>query len=109
MPQTPEGKVKARVRAKLKEIGSYWFTPATGGYGKSGVPDIVACINGKFVGIECKAGDNKPTILQEKNLAEIRANGGIALVIHENNLDELDYYFKSLSQLLKDKKAREGQ
>ena len=61
MAMTPEGKVKAKVRKKLDEAKAYYFMPATGGYGKSGVPDIVACVNGWFIGIECKAGINKPT------------------------------------------------
>ena len=44
MAMTPEGKVKKKIVAYLKEIGAYYFFPATGGYGKSGVPDIVGCL-----------------------------------------------------------------
>jgi len=42
-----------------------------------------------FFGIECKAGKNKPTALQQKNLDRIAENGGIALVINEENLNEV--------------------
>jgi Holliday junction resolvase len=80
---TPESKVKARVVARLKALGAYYFYPVTGGYGRSGVPDIVGCYRGKFFGIECKAGKNKPTALQQKNLMDIEAAGGIALVADE--------------------------
>ena len=90
MAMTPEGKVKAKVRKKLDEAKAYYFMPATGGYGKSGVPDIVACVNGWFIGIECKAGNNKPTALQQNNLNAIKASGGTALVINENNINELE-------------------
>jgi hypothetical protein len=90
MAMTPEGKVKAKVRKKLDEAKAYYFMPATGGYGKSGVPDIVACVNGWFIGIECKAGTNKPTALQQNNLNAIKASGGTALVINENNINELE-------------------
>lgn len=83
---TPEAKVKKRVVAVLKEHGAYYFYPVTGGYGRSGVPDIVACWQGRFIGIECKAGDNTTTPLQEKNLREIKENGGIALVITEKDV-----------------------
>lgn len=61
------------------------MTPTTGGYGKSGVPDIVACINGTFIGIECKANGNKPTALQLKNLNAIVAAGGYAFVVDEQS------------------------
>jgi len=42
MATTPEAKVKAKVKAVLNKYGAYHFSPATGGYGKSGVPDIIA-------------------------------------------------------------------
>lgn len=83
---TPEAKVKKRVVSILKEHGAYYFYPVSGGYGRSGVPDIVACWQGRFIGIECKAGDNLPTPLQQKNLEEIRKNGGVALVITEKDI-----------------------
>ncbi len=89
MAMTPEKKVKQKVAKLLKEAGAYYFFPATGGYGRSGVPDIVGCLNGNFFGIECKAGKNKPTPLQEKNLNDIKLNHGIALVINETNIDDV--------------------
>ena len=91
MVLTPEAKVKKKVVAQLKSLGAYYFYPVTGGYGMSGVPDIVACYRGKFFGIECKAGKNKPTALQEKNLKDIAKAGGIAIVINEENRDELGW------------------
>jgi Holliday junction resolvase len=86
---TPEVKVKRKVVAQLKELGAYYFYPVTGGYGASGVPDIVGCYKSAFFGIECKAGKNKPTPLQQKNLDSIEAMGGIAMVINEDNIGEV--------------------
>jgi len=90
MAETPEKKVKRQVIAALKALGAYHFYPFSGGFGSSGVPDVVACCEGRFIGIECKAGKNKPTALQERNLAQITAAGGIALVINEDNVGDLD-------------------
>lgn len=89
---TPEAKVKKKVTAHLKTLGAYYFYPVTGGYGKSGVPDIIGCHEGRFFGIECKAGKNKPTPLQEKNLTDIKTSGGISLVINEDNIDDVLIY-----------------
>lgn len=86
MAMTPEKKVKQAVVAILKAFKAYYFYPVSGGYGMSGVPDIVVCYMGRFIGIECKAGSNKPTALQEVNLNNIREQGGIALVINEENV-----------------------
>lgn len=87
MAMTPEAKVKKVVVKQLKDLGAYYFYPVTGGYGASGVPDIVGCFRGKFFGIECKAGTNKPTPLQKKNLQQIADSGGVALVVNEDNMN----------------------
>ena len=89
MALTPEAKVKRVVVKQLKELGAYYFYPVTGGYGGSGVPDIIGCYQGRFFGIECKAGKNKPTPLQEKNLTDISNNGGIAVVVNEQNMHDV--------------------
>lgn len=88
MATTPEGKVKDKIKKVLKERGIYFVMPATGGYGSSGAPDILVCHEGKFYGIECKAGDNKPTALQQDNLNRIEDSGGYAFVINESNVDQ---------------------
>lgn len=93
---TPEAKVKKKIVALLKEHGAYYFYPVTGGYGRSGVPDIIVCHKGKFIGIECKAGNNKPTPLQEKNLKDIQAAGGISLVVNEDNISDVEETLLSL-------------
>jgi Holliday junction resolvase len=85
MVMTPEAKVKKQVTRQLDDIGAYYFYPVTGGYGRSGVPDIVGCYKGSFFGIECKAGKNKPTPLQDINLKEIRKAGGMDMVVNEDN------------------------
>lgn len=89
MAETPERKVKRKVMACLKDMGAYCTMPVTGGFGNSGVPDILACYKGRFVGIECKAKGGKPTALQLHNLNHICNTGGIALVIDESNVEIL--------------------
>ena len=87
MAQTPEKKVKDKVVKILKSYGVYYFFPATHGYGRSGVPDIICCVNGHFFAIECKAGNNKPTALQIREIETIRRNNGVAVVVDETNWD----------------------
>ena len=89
MALTPEKKVKNKVVSILKEHGAYYFFPASYGMGRSGVPDVIVCYRGRFIGIECKAGKNKPTPLQLRELAAIEAAGGTSLVVNETNLDQL--------------------
>ena len=86
---TPEAKVKKQVKKVLDDIGAYHFSPLTAGYGRSGVPDIIVCYKGKFIGIECKAGKGKLTALQEYNIEQIKRNQGLAIVINEGNIETL--------------------
>lgn len=94
MAMTPEGKVKKKVVDILKAAGAYYFFPATGGFGRSGVPDIIVCFKGQFIGIECKAGSNKPTALQQRELMRIIDAGGSAFVVNEESLNALVDIFK---------------
>ena len=52
-----------------------------GMYGTAGIPDIIACINGRFFGFEIKTVDGKPTKLQEATIRRIRASGCTAAVV----------------------------
>lgn len=98
MARTPEGKVKDACVALLKKHGAYYFFPVMGGYGRSGIPDIVVCHKGKFLGVECKAGYNKPTALQEREMVEIQKAGGAAMVVREDTIELLDNWLRGLTQ-----------
>jgi hypothetical protein len=89
MAKTPEKKVKDMCIEILKDFRAYYFFPVMGGYGRSGIPDIIVCYRGQFIAIECKAGFNKTTPLQDKELAAISTAGGITLVIREDTIELL--------------------
>jgi Holliday junction resolvase len=94
---TPEAKVKAKIKKILKDHGVYYAMPIGTGYGNSGVPDFLCCVNGNFLAIEAKAGKGTTTALQEKNLRDIKQAGGTAAVIAEEQLE----YLEQLIQLMK--------
>lgn len=92
---TPEAKVKAKVVKILKAHGVYYFYPVTGGFGRSGIPDVICCVSGYFLAIECKAGKNKPTPLQEAEMQKIRDAGGVTLVVNETNIDDVELLIRT--------------
>jgi hypothetical protein len=90
---TPEAKVKASVRAWLQARGIWYCQPIGSAFGPSGVPDIVACWKGRALGIEVKAPGKRSntTTMQERQLAQITAAGGIAIVVDDvRQLDEME-------------------
>jgi hypothetical protein len=90
MADTPEKKVKAAVRKILMRLDIYHFMPPGMGLGRSGIPDIIGCYQGRFIAIECKAGKGKTTALQEREIAWIKDAGGFTFVAREDNLEQLE-------------------
>jgi Holliday junction resolvase len=94
MALTPEAKVKAKIKAILKAYDVYYAMPIGTGYGSSGVPDFLCCVRGRFLAIEAKAGKGKTTALQDKNIKQIIASGGLAIVVNETNIEDLEFLLK---------------
>lgn len=98
---TPEGKVKAKVVDLLKKHGVWYFFPGNNGFGKSGIPDIVCCVDGSFLGIEVKADrTKKPTALQMKCGRDIEAAGGTWMLVYD------DITLEALDAVIENKKDR---
>jgi hypothetical protein len=98
---TPESRIKRRVVAALKELGLWYFFPASGAFGQAGIPDIIAIApNGQFIGIECKADPSKkPTALQVQCGRKIKAAGGRWFLIRSyEDVDNLKRYFTCLTK-----------
>lgn len=89
MAKTPEGEIKDQVRKILDEMNAYYFFPAANGYGRTGIPDVIACVGGHFVGIECKAGSKQPTALQQRELDNIEKAEGTGLLVNADNIEYL--------------------
>lgn len=71
----------------------YW---AGAGYTKSGIPDLLVCCNGHFLGVELKAPTGKPSDLQLWNIEQIKKAGGIAMVLYPKDFEEFKALIYSL-------------
>jgi Holliday junction resolvase len=94
MAATPESKVKANVRKLLDDLKIYHFMPPANGFGRAGIPDIVGCMDGHFIAIECKAGKGTTTALQDRELNAILNHGGSVFIAREHNLEDLKLLLK---------------
>ena len=94
MTTTPEGKVKKAVRILLDTMGIYHFMPPANGFGRAGIPDIIGCMDGHFIAIECKAGKGKTTALQDRELNLILNAGGTVFIAREHNIPDLELLLK---------------
>lgn len=86
MATTPEGKIKKKLDKMLKAEKVWFYSPQAGPFGRAGIPDRVAIVNGLFVGIECKADKTKkPTDLQRKAMRDIEAAGGKCFLVYDDD------------------------
>ena len=77
-----EKDVVAKIKKYLTTVPDCFFWKEHGGmYGTAGIPDIIACINGRFVAFEVKTETGKLTKLQEITLQKIRDAKGQAFKV----------------------------
>jgi len=95
---TCEKDVKAEVKKLLDRYGAWWYMPVQTGYSRKGVPDFLACLNGHFLAVETKFGNNKPTQHQKNEICDILAADGYALVINERTLYRLEGLLSALEE-----------
>ena len=75
------------MKAFLKERGCWALKTWSNGVQRQGIPDLLVCCNGFFVGVELKAEKGRPSDLQVWNIEEIRKAGGIAIVLYPDQFE----------------------
>ena len=58
----------AQIKRYLKSKGAYCEKIWGGGFQSAGIPDIIGCYKGYFIGIEAKVGNNKPSEIQKAKI-----------------------------------------
>lgn len=77
-----ESDITKSILKYLKTLPRCFFWKEHGGiYGTSGIPDIIVCIDGRFIALEVKTQKGKATPLQNAAIRKIRSSGGFAFVV----------------------------
>lgn len=92
----PEKIFENKIKDFLKKNNIYFFKFFANGFTKSGIPDIIACVRGKFVGIEVKAENGKPSMLQLLNKEEIEKSGGISYILYPKDFEDFKINIKKI-------------
>ena len=85
-----------KVKLYLKEKGAYFIKTHGDRFSKIGVPDLIVCYKGLFIGIELKASNGKPSELQLYNLREIEKSGGISYLLYPKDFKDFKRDFENL-------------
>ena len=77
-----------KIKAYLKSICAYFIKTHGDRFSKVGTPDIIACIKGKFVAIEVKAENGKPSELQRYHIQQINNAGGYGVILYPKDFEQ---------------------
>lgn len=91
-----EKNFEQQVKNWLKSEGCYYIKYWGGGhFTQEGVPDLLVCCSGQFIGIEIKAAGGKPTLLQLKKLKDIRDSGGWGILLYPKDFEQLKKWIQN--------------
>lgn len=80
---------------QVDQIG--WFTKIWGGgFQKSGIPDLILCVNGFFITVEIKAPNGKASSLQKMNTARINKSNGISIILFPDGFENFKEILKGV-------------
>ena len=85
-----------KIKSYLKSIGAYFIKTHGDRFSKVGTPDILACVNGKFVAVEVKAENGKPSELQLYHIEQIQKAGGYAIILYPKDFEKFKKDVESL-------------
>lgn len=92
----PEKRFETKIKEYLDAEGAFYIKYFANRNTKSGIPDILACVNGYFVAIEVKAQNGHATALQIHHCTEIRLAGGFAFILYPSGFEEFKRFIKKL-------------
>lgn len=84
-----EKRFENKIKRYLDSKGIWYVKFFANAFTRSGIPDILCCVNGKFVSIEVKAETGRLSDLQMIEMERICKSGGIALCIRPSQFDWL--------------------
>lgn len=93
----PEKRFETKIKKFLDSEGAYYVKYFANRNTRSGIPDILACVNGHFVAIEVKADKGTVKPLQEHHCTEIRLAGGFAFILYPSGFEEFKQFIYGLN------------
>jgi len=85
-----------KIKKYLKDNGCWFIKYFANRMTKSGVPDILACVNSYFLAIEVKASNGRPSELQFYHREQIRNCNGISIILYPDQFEDFKILINDL-------------
>lgn len=80
----------------MEQQGAWILKTWGGGMQRVGIPDLLVCLNGFFIGIELKASKGKATDLQKWNISQINDSGGLGVILYPEGFEQFKTIVKGV-------------
>ena len=91
-----ESTIQKAILDYLKSLGVWCFAFKASICNERGVPDIICCYKGRFIGLEVKTARGKPSSIQRAQIRRINCAMGKAKVVR--SVDEVKEVLKELDE-----------
>lgn len=91
-----EKRFEQKIKQYFKTRGIWYVKYFANGYTKRGIPDILACVNGYFLGLELKAPRGRPSEVQLWTIRRINRSGGYACVLYPSGFNDFNMFIDQL-------------
>lgn len=91
-----EKEFETEVKEFLNQRGCWYLKTWSNGIQRKGIPDLLICCNGLFLGVELKAMNGKPSDLQKREIKRIRKSNGIGIVLYPDCFEQFKTYIDEL-------------
>lgn len=92
----PEKRFEQKIKDFISSQNGWYVKFFANKMTKSGIPDILACINGYFIAIEVKAENGEPSELQIHHCKLIRESGGFSFIVYPSGFEKLKEIIENL-------------
>lgn len=92
-----EAALRSKIVKALSTYSGWWIVTHGDQFGTGGIPDIIGCVQGRFVGLEVKLPGKEHTLTprQSHRLGQINKAGGKAAMV--TSVDQaMDFVFGSI-------------
>lgn len=83
-----ESRLQLKIRHALEREfpGSWWFKTHGSVYQPAGIPDLIGCVQGRFIALEAKTKTGEVSLIQSVTIARLTSAGAISCVV--TSIDE---------------------
>lgn len=87
-----------KIKKYIEEEGGWQVKFFANRMTKNGIPDLLCCVGGYFIGIEVKAQNGRPSELQLYHCKKIREAGGFAFIVYPSGFERLKTILNGLKK-----------